>query len=224
MKYNIEKEILEKLYNIDNLSISDIATIIGCSVNNIYFYLKKYEIARRKRTAPNFKNLTGMKFGDLTVVERSPVGQERQEAYWICACNCGNSTTVRASHLVGKKIMSCGCKQFDCHWKGCGDISGELWGRIKKGAIERDFCLDITIEQAWELYLKQEGKCAISGVAIKFSTFYKGDQTASLDRIDSSKGYTVDNVQWVHKTINKIKGTLTDSELINWCKIIAKNN
>ena len=44
----------------------------------------------------------------------------------------------------------------------------------------------------------------------------------SLDRIDSSKGYTKDNIQWIHKDINKMKQTFTNSELINWATLISK--
>ena len=47
------------------------------------------------------------------------------------------------------------------------------------------------------------------------------DGTASLDRIDSSKGYTIDNVQWVHKKVNMMKKDMSDSEFIAWCNEIS---
>ena len=59
---------------------------------------------------------------------------------------------------------------------------------------------------------------------IKFKANYKDEQTASLDRIDSKKAYTLDNVQWVHKTVNQMKWTLASKEFIEWCKTIAQNN
>ena len=46
--------------------------------------------------------------------------------------------------------------------------------------------------------------------------------TASLDRIDSSLGYVKNNVQWVHKDINKMKQELNENYFKNLCKIIAK--
>ena len=52
--------------------------------------------------------------------------------------------------------------------------------------------------------------------------YYVG--TASLDRIDSTKGYTKNNIQWVHKTINKMKNVLHDEEFIQWCNLIANYN
>lgn len=48
--------------------------------------------------------------------------------------------------------------------------------------------------------------------------------TASLDRIDSSKGYVIGNVQWVHKTINTMKMDLANSEFIKLCQMVAKNH
>jgi len=49
------------------------------------------------------------------------------------------------------------------------------------------------------------------------------DTTASLDRINSSKGYTLDNVQWVHKTVNIMKQGLSDEDFKYWIKMIGDN-
>ena len=48
-----------------------------------------------------------------------------------------------------------------------------------------------------------------------------GQGTASLDRIDSSKGYVKGNVQWVHKDINKMKTDFEQSIFIKLCKSVA---
>jgi len=45
--------------------------------------------------------------------------------------------------------------------------------------------------------------------------------TASLDRIDSSKGYIEGNVQWVHKMVNMSKQQYTQEEFINMCIAVA---
>lgn len=44
---------------------------------------------------------------------------------------------------------------------------------------------------------------------------------ASIDRIDSSKGYTLDNVQLVCNIVNLMKNTLSIDELCDWCKSIV---
>jgi hypothetical protein len=53
-------------------------------------------------------DVTGMKFGRLTVINRGEndaVGQAR----WNCQCECGNTTLVRGFQLRSGQIKSCGC-------------------------------------------------------------------------------------------------------------------
>ena len=76
-------------------------------------------------------------------------------------------------------------------------------------------------KEAWELFEAQDKRCALSGVPLKFSTNIRdqrGTQTASLDRIDSSKGYVLGNVQWVHKKVNIMKNVMPEVELLEWCE------
>jgi hypothetical protein len=84
----------------------------------------------------------------------------------------------------------------------------------------------LTSEHLWNLFLKQERKCALSGVEIYFSKRCKptkdDPQTASLDRIDSSKGYIRGNVQWVHKYVNNMKMSLSEETLLDYCAKIYK--
>jgi len=62
----------------------------------------------KKMRPANLLDLTGKKFGKLTVVERSDKKSKRG-AVWVCECDCGNTTTVVASDLTGGKTHSCGC-------------------------------------------------------------------------------------------------------------------
>lgn len=103
---------------------------------------------------------------------------------------------------------------------GAGDISGEFWARVKGNAKSRGHNVGITVQQAWELFCTQNKCCALSGEQLSFD---KLNCTASLDRKDSSKHYTMDNIQWVHKTVNKIKNTLSDGELREWCLKITRS-
>lgn len=53
-------------------------------------------------------NLTGQRFGNLTVIEVH--GQDAHRAYrWKCQCDCGNETVVRGSQLKSGVTRSCGC-------------------------------------------------------------------------------------------------------------------
>ncbi len=108
---------------------------------------------------------------------------------------------------------------------GYKDISGRYWTSVISGAKRRNLQFEITNKQCWKLFIKQKRKCAISGVSIRFYSvgephFY---QTASLDRIDSSKGYVIDNVQWVHKAIQRMKWSMEQAEFITWCRKIVEH-
>lgn len=121
--------------------------------------------------------------------------------------------------------------RFNSNWKGYGDISGDHWRRIQKGASSRNLELKITIEDAWNIYLQQNGKCAISGIDIVLrgqeigmsSKEVHKKTTASLDRIDSSKGYTINNIQWIHKDINQMKSDRDMKTFLYWIKTIYEN-
>lgn len=54
----------------------------------------------------------GDRFGRLTVSRRDTENNNRKP-YWVCDCDCGNTTTVRGDYLSGGKIISCGCFHKD---------------------------------------------------------------------------------------------------------------
>lgn len=55
----------------------------------------------------SFQNLSGQKFGRLTVTDSFRIVSGR--FYWDCKCECGNSKLVAALHLKANRIRSCGC-------------------------------------------------------------------------------------------------------------------
>lgn len=111
--------------------------------------------------------------------------------------------------------------------KWYGEISLNFFNRIKDGAKLRQLDFDITIEYIWNLFLQQNRKCALSKLSLKFDTtsrhhnIRKKNTTASLDRIDSSKGYIEGNIQWVHKTVNRMKMDLNEIDFFELCNAIA---
>lgn len=106
-------------------------------------------------------------------------------------------------------------------WTGYGNISGKSFYVLKRGADSRNLEFNITIEDIWNLYVKQKGRCSLSGLEIMLTNGYEDKlKTASVDRIDSSKGYTLDNIQWVHKHINVMKVDFDQDYFIQLCKTI----
>lgn len=59
------------------------------------------------------EDLTGKKFGRLTVLEQAEdyvnPSNKKRHARWRCRCECGNKTIVTGSQLKSGKTKSCGC-------------------------------------------------------------------------------------------------------------------
>jgi hypothetical protein len=88
--------------------------------------------------------------------------------------------------------------------------------RAKRAASQRDLEFAITIQDIWELYQSQGGVCALSGVEISFD-----HGSASIDRVDSTRGYFKDNIQMVHKDVNRMKVDYPQDYFIHICKSVA---
>ena len=178
-------------------------------------------------------DLTGKTFGYLTAVRKEEKVVSRDCRRWICACVCGKETPCLTNELLHNVKTSCGCKRtprgnLNKKWTGYGEISGSHWCVIKSCSGQRYkntyIPFDLTIEQIWDLFLAQNRKCALSGVDLVLDGTVGGraNRTASLDRINSDKGYTIDNVQWVHKVVNIMKMELSMSEFKEW--VLKINN
>ena len=79
------------------------------------------------------KDLTGQKFGKLTVLYRaenhvSKNGNTR--VTWHCQCDCGNELDVMALNLTRNHTVSCGCSRADGRKKLTRDITGERFGNL----------------------------------------------------------------------------------------------
>lgn len=175
-------------------------------------------------------NLINKKFGKLTVISHSHITKTKHNSsvhYWLCECECGNKKSIRGDCLTRNRTKSCGCinKQVARNnptWKGYEDISSSFFKQIRWSGINRNIKFDLTIEDLWNLFLKQNKKCALTGLDLTFPKFaLDTSYNISLDRIDSSKGYTLDNIQWVDKRINFMKITLKNDEFIKLCKLVA---
>lgn len=194
--------------------------------------LKKFQSEKAKDIVGNtYLELTVIKYLFTQIVTVNGKKDRWYETYYLCKCNCGKEKVCEGSRLRNNRIRTCGCKKNikpkgkdAVNWKGYEEISGNLWSGYIRHARERDIEFKLKIEDIWSLYLKQNKKCAISGIDIKFGKTQLEETTASLDRIDSSKEYTIDNIQWVYKDINKMKNTFDQKYFINICKKIAKYN
>jgi hypothetical protein len=182
-------------------------------------------------------DLVGKKYGLLTVIEDRPA-TNAGHITWLCKCDCGNEVIRTGTSITRSKYSSCGCwSRFgkdNPNWNGVGDISAAWFanviGRAASGRKSRSGIvkkIDIDIQFVWDLFLKQERKCALSGIELTFPIKGTNEEykraTASLDRIDSRKGYLKDNVQWVHKKINIMKNVFDKQTFVTMCQAVAEN-
>ena len=220
----LTKEYLINEFIIKGLTKKQIASNCNCNLSTIGNKLRKLNIRKNKSSV---RELTGRRFFHWLVLERT-LQNRSNNVVWKCKCDCGKVVDVIAGNLLRGISKSCGCKsrhrlgkENKC-WKGFEEISGRYWNIIINNAIKRKIVFDVNIEYIWNLFLKQNRRCYLSNVNIIFSTRPQ-EQTASLDRIDSSKGYIEGNVQWVHKEINEMKWDSDQNRFIEWCIAVANN-
>jgi hypothetical protein len=186
---------------------------------------------------PKIVDPIGKKYGLLTVESFAGLTPCGHKTY-NCICDCGNHAVRTGTSIRRSENSSCGCfsKKGVAHhqWTGVGEISGDFWythivrsanGSKNGNQVRKPKELTLTIQQAWNLFIKQDKKCALSGKELTFPKVSKDKSwTASLDRIDSSKGYVPGNVQWVHKDINIMKNKFDNDYFIHICKSVAEKS
>lgn len=214
--------------NYKKITGAEIGRKLGRPKGSIYNRAKKLGLWGE---SPRYEDLTGQKFNMLTVISLAKTTRSGKHKKWLCKCVCGNEKAILQTHLVQGNSRSCGCLHRRAgaqhpNFKGCGEIRAKYFKSMEINALRRNrtpIPFEITIEEIWELFLKQDRKCALSGMPISFPKRADGQRAASLDRIDSSKGYVPGNVQWVHKDVNWMKGSFTQEYFVNICKKISKN-
>jgi len=155
---------------------------------------------------------------------------------WLCECTeCGNQKPQFPYNIFLGKSKSC----FECamknhkgennhNWKGIGKIPKTILSIVKAQARNRNIPIKIDGDYLNALWLKQQEKCALTGLPLIMDARTKNrtpwSNTASLDRIDSSKGYIPGNVQWVHPIINMMKNHFAQDQFIYYCKCVATHN
>lgn len=148
-----------------------------------------------------FKDLTGLKFGKLTVIEQA--GHDKyNKILWKCKCDCGNETITHGRDLVNGHCKSCGCilsenKKKRSRFKGLSDTRiYTIW----KGMIQR--CNNSNCD-AYSYYGAKGIKVCdewsgtqgfFNFVAWSLENGYSKDLT--IDRINGQDGYRPDNCRW----------------------------
>jgi hypothetical protein len=199
------------------------------------------------------RDLTGQRFGRLIVLERGenlsrppckshPNGKSR--ITWVCQCDCGTIKTISAEKLYHKKspTRSCGCLNTDTnrakaylmhkantkYHPSIGTARG-IWAKIYKDGPD-----GLSFEEFYDLSQKPCHYCGSkpnnsqnSPMSDKLaSAFAKENGTFvynGLDRIDSTKHHTLDNVVPCCKWCNYAKRERTTEEFKAWAKRLHDN-
>jgi hypothetical protein len=185
-------------------------------------------------------NLVREKFLRLTVVQEVPTKDKHHHRRYKCVCDCGNVKVVLQQNLLNGNTQSCGClaKEKSIAVTGVPDSGFRaLFQRYKRGAEERNLSWELTIEQfknltslpcyytgrfpsqtclsmhSWER--KRKGLPPRDGGVY----IYNG-----VDRLDSSKGYTLENCVACCEDANMAKQSLSHNKFIELCREVANKH
>jgi len=168
-------------------------------------------------------NLIGSTFGKLEVISRH--SSRNRKTRWNVKClGCGQKYDL-ASDTIKKNSNGCiACTKENIsrgiespYWRGGKYISSVFLSNVKRGARKRNIDVSITLEDLDKVWEAQNGICAYSGRKLTLSG---EDPTASLDRIDSSIGYHIGNIQFVHKDVNVAKWAMKEEVFLEMIKDI----
>ncbi len=160
-------------------------------------------------------DLTGKSFGKLNVIKFDKI--YKGERHWLCLCSCGREISKRGTDLRKGHVLACskGCLATDNFYEtGVNSVISQYQGVSRR--YNRDFSL--SRQEVVGMIFSPCYYCGsppaneqrtIGTKKLKFK--YSG-----IDRIDSNRGYTPDNVRPCCSLCNTAKGDLSETDFYNW--------
>jgi hypothetical protein len=91
----------------------------------------------------------------------------------------------------------------------------ELYSKLKSSAKKRGIIFDLTIHDLYMISFPIS--CPVLGIPLRWNIGEAKDDSYSFDRIDSSKGYTFDNLEIISYKANRCKNNLNEEEMKKFC-------
>lgn len=166
-------------------------------------------------------DMTGQRFGSLSVMW--PVGRKINRssvrAVWALCCDCGTTVYSRRDALIEGRTKSCGCQRraralaglpalkHGFSRKSHRRVEATIYHNARQRARRLGLEFSITVYD-----IKIPEFCPVLGIPlVSRSKLHDGSPT--LDRRDTSRGYSPDNVRVISWRANRIKSDSTAEEL-----------
>ena len=154
---------------------------------------------------------------DSSAVKRNKKKGRKNNCYLTCS---GNSNNKHLKEWINSEENKQHLNNIKNNRRDEYTGFREHYRRIKKRGSEYDITLDDLLNQ-WK---KQKGLCVYSGLKLTHPIDGGDNLTkASLDRIDSNKGYVKDNIQFISIACNHAKNNMSHEEMIMFCENITKH-
>jgi hypothetical protein len=215
--------IISKPYKINNVLFVDIQCKCGKQRKHRTGNILRLNKCKQCNAKDNYRKYDiGTKINNLTLIDYMPHKNNTRTKLKV-QCGCGDIFYISSFEFNRTKCCrNCHIKKRGIEhasYKGTKNITKTYFSQIKLNAKKRNLHFNLNIKMLDALLVKQNYKCYISQQDISVH-----DHTASLDRIDSSKGYVKNNIAWIHKDIQRMKSDFPLMYFIDTCNKISKNN
>jgi hypothetical protein len=179
------------------------------------------------------KDITGMRFGKLIVIEITDERSKRGLVRWLCKCDCGKTIITLGSRLREGSVKSCGCYQRELISNigkytntlpdGVSNFNYLLWVyKYNAKKDSREFSLS-------DDYVRKITKQNCYYCGISPSTVWRKQGSASpyiangIDRINNNLGYTVENCVPCCRVCNIAKHEMNLEDFFDWVRRVNEH-
>ncbi len=226
----INPNIIDAVSYISKKGIEKFYYLVKCT--DCDFTYKVYNKLKKRKTCRyciSRKEFIGKKFGRLTVLNIDHIDKKRQAIYWNCLCDCENYKSVPTCRLNNGDTKSCGCFNLECSSKlNKGKISPyykpnnysakyKVFSTYRCGASDRGIVFDLSFEDFEKMMVKNCHYCNSEPKKISQSSQSRSKiKYNGIDRVDSQKGYAVENCVPCCSRCNSAKSNSSLEEFEAW--------